>query len=173
MDYEALSKNAVTFAEALSTWILTSLAVLVGVIFIYQGIKKQIDHARGANPHESVFGYIAINFATGAALIQLSFFISAIVQSLFGTDVEAPIEALMYMPEQVQGTKVLDAAMKAASVWVSVIGSISIFRGIVLWNSLAKGQQAIQGAGWKGFYHILFGGLAVNITGLLRLLFGD
>lgn len=171
MDWEKLVSASQEVTTALTSFVFTAISVVVGCIFVFNGIKKMVEHSKGGNPHESVFAYVAINLATGAALLQFSFFVSALVMSVFGAELQPPSNALSYMPDKIKGTPMLDAMITAGSMWVAVIGAISIFRGFVLWNSLARGQAA-QGAGWKGFWHIVFGTLTVNIPGTISLFFG-
>lgn len=172
MDWQQYLTGSTEITQGLSSFLFTSLSVIVGIIFIYRGIKKIVDHGSGGNPQEKVFGYIAINFATGAALIQFSFFIDSLVESLFGQAPESPSAVLGYLPSSVTGTELLDAGIEIGAMWVSVIGVISILRGFILWNSLAHGGGQ-QNAGWKGLWHIVFGVLAANIAGTIRLFFGD
>lgn len=172
MDWEAIVASSSSLTSSLATLIFTGVSVIVGVIFIFRGVKKIIEHGRGGNPHESIFGYLAINFATGAALLQFAFIVQSLSETVFGEKMKPASEALSYLPESVKGTEMLSAGLDIAFMWVSVIGMISILRGIILWNSLARGQSAREGAGWKGFWHILFGVLAANIAGTVALFFG-
>ena len=163
--------GAKELTSALSGFIFSALSVVVGVIFILRGIKKIVDHGSGANPHERVWGYISINLVTGAMLLNFAYFLGAFVFSIFTTKIEEPSVALSYLPPQVQGSEILQAGITIAIFWISVIGVISILRGIILFNSLANPQGQQQGAAWKGFWHIVFGVFAANIGGTVKLLF--
>lgn len=173
MNWEQIAAASQTLTVSLASFLLTAFSVVLGLSFIIVGLKRLVDHSKGQNPHASVFGPVAINLASGIALLQLSFFVNAAIRSLFGSEMQKPSEVLAYLPDRVQGTAMLDAMIRAGAMWVSVIGIIAIIRGIVLWNALARGAQgAPQGAAWKGFWHIVFGVLAVNITGTVALFFG-
>lgn len=171
MDWQQYLAGATAITKSLSSFVFTAFSVLVGVLFIYRGIKRIIDHGKGGNPHEKVFGYVATNLATGVALIQFSFFVDSLSESLYGGTPEKANQVLTYLPDNIKGTAMLNTGVEIAAMWVSVIGVISIFRGIVLWNSLANGNNQGGSAGWKGLWHIVFGILAANIAGTVKLFF--
>lgn len=172
MNWSKYVSGAVEVTSALSTMLFTALTVAIGVIFIYRAVKKIADHGKGGNPHERPFGYIAINMATGAALLQFAFFVDAVIMSFFGEKAQSPSAVLSYLPPSVATAPILNAGVMMAAMWVSVIGIISIIRGIVLWNSLANQGGQNSGAGWKGLWHIVFGILTANVGGFVKALSG-
>lgn len=55
--------------------------------------------------------------------------------------------------------------LKAAFLWLAVVGVIAIFRGLLLWVKAGSGQSSGGGSddAWSGFWHVLAGGIAINL----------
>lgn len=55
--------------------------------------------------------------------------------------------------------------MSALFMWLTVIGTLSIFRGFYLWHKAGAGDN--QGGGgdhaWAGLWHVIAGAIAINI----------
>lgn len=168
MDIAGMLNNTTEVVRALVALVTGVASVLIGTAFIFSGIRKMIAHAHGHRQGQPTVGPVLINLGIGAVLIQVTFMTDAIVSSMFGSGVENPNAAMQYMPSQVSGDVVLNAMVNAALLWIYAIGFIAVVRGFVQWNSLANGS-ARDGAGWKGFWHIIFGALAVNIAGTVGL----
>ena len=172
MDFQAIVSGSEETVRALVQFLTSGIAVFLGVVFIFSGLRKVIAHAKGERQGQATVGPVLINLLIGSILVQLSYMTDTLVETIFGSSRESPNAAMQYMPSQVQESEVLTQAVQAGVLWVFAIGFISIIRGLVLWNDMAKGQGHGQSVGWKGFWHIFFGGLAVNISGTLSLFGG-
>jgi len=172
MDFSAFLNGSRETVHALVALLTGAIAVLLGVAFMISGLKKVVAHGRGERQGQPTVGPVLINLCIGGAMVQLGTMTDMLVQTLFGTGRESPNSAMAYMPDPVQESQLLSQAVEAGVYWVAAIGFIAIIRGLVLWNELAKGAGHGQNLGWKGFWHLFFGALAVNIPGTLRMLAG-
>jgi len=73
------------------------------------------------------------------------------------------------MPEPVSNNEMLSQMVNVGVLWVYCIGFVAILRGFVLWNAMANGGGRGQDNGWKGFWHIFFGAMAVNLTAVIKI----
>jgi len=169
MDLSGFLEGSRTFVQSFITLLSSAIAVLVGVAFIYSGLKKVVEHSRGLRQGQPTVGPVLINLAIGAALVQFSTMMDTIVYTLFAENRENPSAAMSYMPAQVKTSEVLQKLVEAGVWWVAAIGVVAIFRGLILWNDLAKGSNGQGSLGWRGFWHVIFGALCVNFTGVLKL----
>jgi len=164
-------ENSREIVQALITFMTVGLAVVLGLFFIFSGMKKVADYSHGYRQGQPTVGPVLINLLIGASLLQLSFSIRTIVRSVFGTEIESPNMAMDYMPASItNGSEMVRNLVQAGVWWIVAIGVAAILRGLILWNDLARGDRAQASAGWKGFWHILFGAASVNFSGVLRLL---
>lgn len=165
-EFLAASKEAVAaFAFILSK----GVAVLMGVIFIIIAIHKMLEHAKGHRQGRPTFGPIVLNLAVGAIFIKLATFVDVITGSIFGSPDRQPASSVIaYMPPAVQSNQLLTQMVEAGALWVALIGLVAIMRGFVLLNEMSDGNSRGQSNGWKSFWHILFGGLAMNLGGVFE-----
>lgn len=170
MEWPAILEGSKETVTSLVGFLTSGAAVLMGSSFIYSGFSKMVAHSKGQRHGQPTAGPVAINLLIGAIMVQLSFMVDQFIVSMFGAGREDPNAAMSYMPSPVKDNVLLQQAVNAAVLWVYAIGFIAIFRGLVQWNALASGRGSAQDNGWKGFWHIFFGALAVNLTGFLRVL---
>lgn len=172
MDWSAFLSQTKEVVSAFFTFMTTALSVVMGLAFFYAGLHKVVDHSKGLRQGQATVGPVLINFAVGALMIQFSTTMSMFVATLFGggASYSSPSKAMAYVPESVtQGSAMLRTAVEAGIWWVFAIGVVAIFRGLVLWNDLAKGAHQSGSNGWKGLWHVVFGAMAVNMAGVLQL----
>src|SRR5690606_4550516 len=105
----------------------------------------------------------------GALMLQLSWSIEAISNTMFGDTREDIRGAMAYMPQPVHDNTMLGQAVEVGVMWVYCIGFAAIIRGFVQWNALASGNGRGQDSVWKGFWHIFFGAMAVNLTAVIKI----
>lgn len=168
MDWSVLAAGTEEAVRAIVTLLTQSVCVLLGVFFFYSGISKMIAHSRGERQGQNTVGPVIGHLFMGALMVQLTWSINTISNTLFGSPIGNPTMALSYVPEAVN-TGLLNDVLTVGVLWVYCIGFIAVIRGFVLWNALASGESRQEGAGWKGFWHVFFGACAVNLTGVLRL----
>lgn len=171
MDFQAFVNGSAETVRALVSLLVSGLAVVLGTCFIFSGLLKVINHGKGLRQGQSTVGPVLINLGIGSILVQLSFMTDVVIQTIFGEERESPNQAVSYMPQNVHDSQLLEQGVAAAALWIFAIGFISVIRGLVLWNALAAGDRG-QSNGWKGFWHIFFGALAINITGVIKMFVG-
>jgi hypothetical protein len=72
--------------------------------------------------------------------------------------------ALAYVAPQTGSGGVWALALNACFLWVGAMGAIAVYRGLWKWHSLGSGDNHSKGDEfWAGLWHILFGGIAVNM----------
>lgn len=169
MDVGSLLAGTKEVVDALVRLLLSGVSVLLGVLMIFSGIRKMLAHGRGERQGQGTMGPVAINLLMGSFLLQLSTMVDSLIYTMFGTEREEPNAAMSYMPAQVADNEMLRNLVNVAVLWVFAIGFVAVIRGFVLWNEMANGQGRGQDNGWKGFWHIFFGAMAINLTGVLRL----
>jgi len=174
MDLSKILTESKEFVQAFVGFLASAVAVLVGAFFIYSAFKKMVDHAHGLRHGQPTAGPIMINLFIGAIMVQFSFMMDRLVFTIFGETRESPSQAMNYMPAPVQksGT-MLNMLIHASVWWIAAIGVVAIFRGFILWNDLAKGNNGQNSLGWKGFWHVFFGAACVNFPGVLKLFSGQ
>jgi len=170
MDFSKILAESQAFVQTFVELLSSVVAVFVGAAFIYSGFKKMVDHAHGLRQGQPTFGPIMINLLIGAVMVRFSFMMDQLIWTIFQEGRESPSAAMSYMPEQIKksGT-MLYMLIEAAVWWIAAIGVVAIFRGLILWNDLAKGNGGQNSLGWKGFWHLFFGAACVNFTGVLKL----
>lgn len=169
MDWQALLDGTQAAVTSIVAMLLSGFAILLGAIFIFSGISKMLAHARGERQGQATAGPVAINMFIGALLIQLPWTIQILSETMFNAGMQQPNNAMQYMPNPVNENKMLAQLVEVGVWWVYCIGFVAIIRGFVLWNALASGNSRGQDSGWKGFFHIFFGAMAVNLTEVLKM----
>lgn len=77
--------------------------------------------------------------------------------------------ALGFKPSNTSGygQQVIDAAL----VGISLLGTLSVFRGLLKWKDAGEGNHGNGGDPvWSGLWHIIGGGIAMNISAFLTML---
>ena len=142
---------------------LLALGLGVGFFLIGRGgyLMAFGDPQRGRD--EVPFGAVVANLFIGAALITFARTVSNTQEVLggAGTGVRA---AVAYVAPSA-GTSIWGLALAAAFMWVSAVGACAVFKGLLLWHELGSGGNRGGGGDqfWKGLWHILGGGLAINM----------
>jgi len=169
MDLSAFLTGSQEFVREFVEALIPIIAILIGVAFIFSGLKKVVDHAQGLRHGQPTVGPVLINLFIGAIFVQFPRMMETFVQTIFQEKRESPSAAMSYMPAKVTESEMLSMLIEAAVWWVALIGVVAIFRGLVLWNDLAKGGGGQGSLGWRGFWHVFFGALCVNFGGVLKL----
>lgn len=169
MDTSTFLAGSEAVLTAVVSLLVTGIAFLIGLIMIYSGFAKMVEYSRGNRQGQSTVGPVAINLLIGSMMIQLGRMVDGLIYTIFNEPAQSPNNAMAYIPEPVKSSAMLENLVQAAVLWVWAIGFVAIVRGLVLWNDLANGRNAQPSAGWRGFWHILFGAAAVNLTGVLKL----
>ena len=170
MDISAMLAGAKLVVESMVTMLLTAASMMIGAIMIYSGLAKMVAHGRGERQGQSTLMPVIANLAIGALMMQLASTVGAFVETVFGSAAEDPNAAMQYIPAPMQSAPMLTPAINIAVLWIYAIGFIAIIRGLILWNEMSNGGGRGGDNGWKGFWHIFFGAIAVNITGTIRVL---
>ena len=112
---------------------------------------------------EVPFGAVATNLFIGAALITFARSVSN-TQELLGGAGTGVRGAVAYVAPAAGGS-IWTRALAAAFMWVSAVGACAVFKGLLLWHELGGGGNRGGGGDlfWKGLWHILGGGLAINM----------
>jgi|GEM_PF-2376141 len=173
MDYQNILDGSEELVKALIKFLSSGVAVCLGSYFIFSGLQKMIEHSKGLRQGQPTAGPIAINLLIGSLMVQLSFTIDTLVETIFGGEKESPSEAMRYLPAQAADSKMMQTLVNAGVWWVAFIGVTAIMRGLILWNDLSKGRGAGESLGRTGFWHIVFGALCCNFPGLLGWLSGN
>ncbi|OXR48013.1 hypothetical protein PuT2_14815 [Pusillimonas sp. T2] len=171
MDWQAFLNNTEQLAQDITVLVATLASIIVGLWMVASGMIKMVQFGQGLREGQPTLGPILINFAVGALMLRLSMTADSVVQMLFGSSAQAPLTAMQYMPSEIKGSETMQQAMAIGVYWVACIGWLAVFRGLILWNDLSKGQASSQDAGWRGLVHILGGAAAINIGGLVQSLF--
>lgn len=169
MNWETILANTKEIVSGLTSFLISAVAFFIGVLFVFSGISKILAYSKGERQGQPTGGPVAINLVVGSFLLQLSFTVGVLMDSVFGEKPSKPNEVLAYMPSQVSNSEFLKQMVETAAWWVYAIGYIAVIRGFVLWNELANGSRgSTDRAGWRGVWHIFFGALAINLPGTLK-----
>ena len=169
MDLSALLAGTKSGVDAFVTFLVTGVALMLGVWMIFSGLNKMVAFSKGERQGQGTAGPVAINLLIGSLLVQLGVSINEIMESMFGGKAEDPNNAMMYMPDVAHANPLMEQAVNVGVLWIFAIGFVAVIRGFVLWNDLANGNRGGSENGWKGFWHIFFGEACINITGVIRL----
>lgn len=167
--FRALAENFVPF-------LLTLVTVLAGLTLVFLAIRKAYRMgSSGSHQAQQIswFG-IAAQLLIGGLMLRLGATMQDMSQLLFGTDIQDIRGVMAYAPIPAQATfwrQVLEVCL----LWVVMLGWVGAFQGLLLWNKGANGGDSGQGGDyyWRGFWHILGGAAAVNLTGALQSFFGN
>ena len=173
MDLSSILAGTKAAVFGFVSFAMAALCVLLGVVSIASGLGKMVAYSRGERQGQSTAGPVAINLVIGSLLVQMSFTIDMVIESLFGSAPESPNAAMSYMPSLGAANPTMTMALNIAVFWVYCIGYIAMIRALVIWNAMANDRGGGQGNGWKGFWHLVGGAFCVNITGTIRLITGS
>ena len=169
VDTTTLLTNVNDFATAL-TPLLGPIAFLAGIWILgrtlvgltYAG-RSQSVVTTGSGDVKT--GALLLRVLFSSMLMSFGFFMGSTIDSLFGgkTDYRA---ALSYAPvSQAQNSAYWTLVWGAIIAWVVLLGTVGMFRGLLLWNEAASGDGQSNGGDqfWQGFWHIAGGAASVNI----------
>lgn len=168
MDWSTILAGTQELAIAVLGFMGKGVSVILGVYFIGSGLHKMYAHAKGHRQGEPTVGPVLINLAVGSLMIQFYKVVDMVIHTIFGESQTQPSAILQYMPQNLSSSVMLMNMVQAAALWVVMIGVVAICRGLILLNDLSNGHRAVQGAGWKATWHIIFGAAAVNIAGVVK-----
>lgn len=169
MDWSTFLAGSEEVTSAALTILTKGITVLIGIYMVYSGLAKMVAYAKNERQGQSTAGPVLINLAIGSIMLQFASVVDKLIFSMFASERQHPTAVLQYMPSQVADSPMLQQMMSAAALWVALIGFVAICRGLISWNDLANGRSGGQESGWKGFWHIIFGAVAVNLPGVLAL----
>lgn len=170
MDYQALLNNSRAFVDA-AVPALKILAVLAGLILFAQCGKMMFNQHDGAGRGEDrVASKVALKMLIGALLMQLSTTMEWTVDLMFGAKATSVSSVVAY--EGGGDGNFWNNVLQVCLLWVTLLGWVAAFRGLMAWNSASAGGYSGGNSGdlfWKGLWHLIGGALAVNIAGVVKM----
>jgi hypothetical protein len=164
-----------SIAENLVPLLLTAICVLAGLVLIFLAIRKvyRMGAAGGYSQQQASWGGIAGQLLIGGMLLRMGATMEDVSHLLFGTGVQDIRGVMAYAPLPAQGA-FWGQVVEVCLLWVVMLGWAGAFQGLLLWNKGVSGSDSGQGGDyyWRGFWHILGGAAAVNLTGALQSFFG-
>lgn len=162
-------------AENLVPLLLTAVCVVAGLLLIFMGIRKvyRMGQGGGYQQQQVSWGAVAGQLLVGGMLLRLGATMEDVSQLLFGTGVQDIRGVMAYAPLPSEAT-FWKQVIEVCLLWVVMLGWVGAFQGLLLWNKGVSGGDSGQGGDyyWRGFWHILGGAAAVNLTGALQSFFG-
>lgn len=165
--FRALAENFVPF-------LLTGVTVLVGLLLIFAAIRKVFLLGKGQADRQQVsWGMVAGQLLLGGLMLRLGATMQDVSHLLFGSDIQDIRGVMAYAPLPAQAgfwKQVLEVCL----LWVVMLGWVGAFRGLLLWNKGVSGGGNGQSGDyyWQGFWHVLGGAAAVNLSGAIQSFFG-
>lgn len=161
----ALLSSAAAIAKAFIP-VLSILAFVFGLVLIGRAGMLMVYGREGRGVHDDVpLGSVVTHLLVGACLIQFARSVKNTLELLGGAGTEVR-SALAYVQSSAAGSQVVQLGIAAAMAWVAALGLVAVFRGLLLWKSAGDGSNRGGGDGdlfWRGLWHILGGGVCVNI----------
>jgi len=173
MDWSAFLSETQSVVTTVVGAISSGLALLIGLYFIASGLNKMVAYSKGFRQGQPTVGPVALNLGIGAMLMQFARTVNMLIHSVFGSDPSSPSDAMAYVPAQVANSEMLRDLVQAGILWMFAIGVVAVLRGLILWNEISSGSGRTSDNGWKGLWHIVFGALAINMTGILKMFHGS
>ncbi len=148
--------------------IVNWFGVVAGFILVFIGISRLMKSAQEGARGPGGIGTI-MTFVTGGALLAFGPMVTSLGTSLFAADgVSSPNEGTLNYTAGMDG----DAIARAHSIidsivlFVSMVGFISIARGIFIMRGVAEGNS--QASSMAGVTHLIGGAMAVNLAPFLN-----
>lgn len=161
-------------AENLVPFLLTGAAVLAGLGVIFFAIRRIYQAGLPGHHGQRVsWGGVALQLLIGGLMLRLAGFMQDLSQLLFGTGIQDIRGVMAYVP--LSGTaSAWSEVLEVVLLWVLMLGWLGAFKGLLLWNKASYGGDSGQGGDyfWRGFWHLIGGAAAVNLTGMLQSFFG-
>jgi hypothetical protein len=168
---QSLLAGARAFAESFIPFLLTAFAVVAGLWIIYSAIrqiyKKGSERMSGGRDVE--WSGIAIKLLVGGLMLRLSGTVTDISIMLTGAGVQDVRGVLAYAPVT-ESAGLWGGVFEVCLLWVVMLGWAGAARGLFLWNKAADGGGASDGGDyfWRGFWHLIGGAAAVNLSGMIK-----
>lgn len=143
--------------------LLVALGVTVGLFFVGQAGMLMVKGRDGNGDDVPVVPIVGKLFIA-ACLISFSRSVGNTLDLLGGAGSEVRA-AVAYVAPTNGGGDIWSIALNAAFLWVAAIGAVGVFRGFLLWQDMANGENRNGGGDlfWRGLWHILGGGVAINM----------
>jgi hypothetical protein len=164
LDINSMLTNMSAISQAF--WpLLAALGDVYGLILIGQAGKLLIDAGGPNSHHESVpYGAIGTKALIAAFLLSFTQSVNLFSNDLMGGAGSNARSVLSYYAPTSSGGGVWALAINVCFIWVGVMGACAIFRGLHKWHSAGSGKSQSTGDDfWAGLWHIVFGGIAVNM----------
>lgn len=174
-DISATLKGFQVMAEQFVPLLVQSVAVAGGLILIFLAIRKLFSKGQsGQSQQEAGWGAIAGQLLIGGLMLRFGASMTDLSEMLFGSQIQDIRGVMAYAP---LGAKAgfWKQVMEVCLLWVVMLGWAGAFKGLMLWNqAVSGGNSGGQGGDlyWRGFWHLIGGAAAVNLTGALQAFFG-
>ena len=149
--------------------LLSLLAVVAGMTFIYQGLMRGTKI--GTDPRAAAPKDIIANLVFGGILISMGTILPDTLQTLFGSESVSSMTNISIIKWSTLGstgsTEQADKVVAAVLAFVQIIGGISFLRG---WLLMKKTVEAGQPGMPTALTHIIAGAMAINIDKMLKIL---
>jgi hypothetical protein len=149
--------------------VAAALIDLFGVLCLLFGVVLMGSSARllvKGDPRTGEPNLLAVfvRSVIGACLMQFAHMVSMVQEELGGTGSGVRTAMLDSVPAS-SGNGLWGVALGAILMWVACIGGFAMIRGFLLWNKAGSGDSQAGGgdAFWGGFWHILAGGVCMNM----------
>lgn len=163
-----------SFAIAFIPVIAGPIAVFAGMVLIGSAVKMMaFAEEESRSSGRGVWTKVGMRMLIGGGLLQLSSTMQGVSELLLGKPIESYRGVMAYAgAANVPGPWA--AVLEVCMLWVVLLGWVAAFRGLIQWNTAASGGGG-QGAGdyfWKGLWHIVGGGVAINLSGAISSFMG-
>lgn len=168
------------FASSFIPVIAGYASVLAGFVIIGSAISnftKLGDGNYRGTESGVTWGSVGLRLLIGGMLLQLSTSMQGVSEMLFGLPIQDYRGVLAYAnARSAGGPGPWAQVMEVALLWVVLLGWVAAFRGFLQWNTAASGGGGSGGSAgdyfWKGLWHIIGGGVAINLSGAISSFLG-
>ncbi len=171
---QSLLAGSRALAEHFIPFLLTAVCVLAGLFVVFTAIRevyqKGSESRMGMGGGRDVaWGGIAVRLLVGGLLLRLGSTVDDVAVLLTGAGVQDVRGVLAYMPLP-SGGGFWTGVFEVCLLWVVMLGWAGAFRGLLLWNKAADGGGGGNGGDhfWQGFWHLVGGAAAVNLSGMIK-----
>lgn len=174
---EAMLAGLRAMASNLIPLITGALTVFVGLGIIGSAVMTLVraGDPRANQGQGSPWVKVFVKLLIGALLLQFGTTMQDMSQMLFGSQIQDYRGVLAYANVP-SGAGPWKNILEVCLLWVVMLGWVAAFRGFLQWNAAASGSGGSGGSSgdgfWKGFWHIVGGAVAINMTGAMRAFLG-
>lgn len=171
-DFGPTLAGSKAFADRFIPFLLTGVAVVAGLALIYSALRAMYDMEKGraGGGREITFFSIAIKLLVGAMMLRLGSTVEDVSFLVTGTTFQSYNQVLAYAP-LATSNGAWNSVLQVVLLWVVMLGWLGAFRGLLLWNEAANGGASGGSSGdsfFRGFWHLLGGAAAVNLSGFIN-----